>query len=302
VSVSIQNLANSSLAGDLRKKVREVVRFRELLLNLTRKELKVRYKNSALGFVWSMVNPLLYLVVFYIVFNVFLPAGIPKFHVYLLSGLIPWTLFSNGLFQSTGSVVGNTDLVKKVYFPREFLPLSSIGAAVFHFFLQLGVLAAFLAITRFPLSGMPLLLIIPALVAELLVVSGMGLLLSAINVKARDTQHFLELALLAWFWLTPIVYPSAMAADRMTGRTIAGIPMLGLYLANPMARIVLAFQRAIYGQVTPVIDGQPFRALIDAPLHWYLQGIGFAALAGVVLIAFGWWVFHRLDPIFAEEL
>jgi ABC-2 type transport system permease protein len=249
-----------------------------------------------------MVNPLLYLVVFYVVFNVFLPAGIPKFHVYLLSGLVPWTLFANGLFQATGSVTSNAGLVKKIYFPREFLPLSSVGAALFHFFLQLGVLAGFLVVTRYPFSGKAALLLIPALGAEVLVLAGFSLMLSAFNVKARDTQHFLELALLAWFWLTPIVYPSAMVVTRMSGRTVAGAPMLMLYLLNPMTRVILAFQRGIYGQVTPMFHGQPFHALVDAPISWYLGGVAYAALAGLALIALGWLAFRRIEPSFAEEL
>lgn len=287
---------------DLRRKARELLGARELLFNLIRKELKVRYKNSALGFFWSMVNPLLYLAVFYVVFNVLLPGGLPDFYIYLLSGLLPWTLFSNALSQSTGSVTSNADLVKKVYFPREVLPLASIGAALFHFFLQLLVFAAVIGIARYPVSGKALLLLPPALAAQILVLGGLGLLLSAINVKARDVQHLLELALLAWFWMTPIVYPSALVAERMAGRSIFGVDMLGIYLANPLTRVVLAFQRGIYGRITPVVDGVSTRVLIDAPISWYLQGIGYAALGGLILCVLGWWVFRRLEPILAEEL
>jgi ABC-2 type transport system permease protein len=283
-------------------KLKEFVKYREVLTNFVRKELKVRYKNSALGAVWSMLNPLLYLAVFYVVFNFFLTGNIPKFHIYLLAGLLPWTFFSNALFQSTGSVVGNGDLVKKVYFPREMLPLSSIGAGLVHFFLQLGVLIVFLTITRYPFSGWASLLVPAALIAEIVVLAGFGLFMSAINVKVRDAGHLLELALLAWFWMTPIVYPVSVVSENLSRFSLGGVSLLSIYLANPVTRIVLAFQRGIYGGAAPTVDGEPVRVLVDAPLSWYFQGVLYTFIAGLVALALGWWVFRRMDGSFAEEL
>jgi ABC-2 type transport system permease protein len=294
--------AEAGLGVDLRGKVGELFRSRELLVNLIRKELKVRYKNSFLGFFWSMLHPLLYLLVFYVVFNVFLPGGPPFFHIYFLAGLLPWTLFATSLVQAAGSVTNNASLVKKVYFPREVLPLSAIGAGLFHFFLQFLVLVAFVVVTRYPFPGTALLLVPTALAVAILFLIGPSLLAAASNVKARDVQYFLEIGLLAWFWMTPIVYPSALVAGRLAGESLGGISLLGIYLANPMARVVLAFQRGVYGMVSPVRDGQPVPVLIDAPLGWYFQGLVYAAAAGLVLVAIGWWAFHRLDASFAEEL
>jgi ABC-2 type transport system permease protein len=301
MNLSVRSVeARTNLVGLVRGRSRELIASREVLTNLVRKELKVRYKNSSLGFLWSMLNPVLYLVVFWVVFNFFLPGNIPNFVVFLLAGLLPWTLFASALSQATGSVVGNADLVKKVYFPRELLPLSAIGAGLVHFLAQFLVLVAFLLIIRYPFAGKASLLLPLALSTELLLIAGLGFLLCAVNVFARDIQYLLELALLAWFWMTPIVYPSAMVADRMAEHSIAGVPLLGIYLANPMARVVLAFQRGIYG--IPVVGGEPARILIEAPLGWYLQGIGYAAAGAAVLFALGWWVFHSMDARFAEEL
>lgn len=294
--------AGAGLGLNLREKAGELVRSRELLLNLVRKELKVRYKNSILGFFWTMLNPLLYLLVFYVVFSVFLPGGLPFFHIYFLSGLLPWVLFASSLVQAAGSVTNNAALVKKVYFAREVLPLSAIGAGLFHFFLQFLVLVAFLLITRYPFPGTALLLLPAALAVAILFLIGPSLLAAAVNVKARDVQYFLEIGLLAWFWMTPIVYPSALVAGRLAGASIGGISLLDVYLANPMARVVLAFQRGVYGMVSPVKDGELVRVLIDAPLTWYFEGLAYTAAAGIVLLAIGWWVFHRLDSTFAEEL
>lgn len=268
-------------------------------MSLTRKDLKVRYKNSALGFMWSMLNPLLYLLVFYIVFNIFLPAGVPKFHVYFLAGLLPWTFFSTSLMQATGSVTSNGSLVKKVYFPREMLPLSSIGAGLFHFFLQLAVLLGFLFLTRHTFPDPASWLLIPAsLLVTILLVSGMSFITGAVNVKARDVQYFVELALLAWFWMTPIVYPSAMIASRLADNNVLGVSALSLYLANPMSRVALGFQRGIYGLsaegTAPV--------LIDAPLSWYFNGLLYVGLGGLVLVVVGSWIFDKLSGDFAEDL
>ena len=128
--------------------IRRIVAYRELLVGMTRKELKVKYKNSILGFAWSLLNPLLYLVVFYIAFVKILGSGVPAFPIYLLSGLLVWNLFSTGLGGATGSVVGNAGLVKKVWFPREILPLASIGSMLVHFFLQSLVLLTVIALVQ----------------------------------------------------------------------------------------------------------------------------------------------------------
>ena len=130
-------------------RLRELWRFRELLVALTRTELKAKYKNSVLGFFWSMANPALYLVVFYVVFELILESGIPSFPIFLLSGLLVFNLFQTALTAATGSVVGSASLVKKVAFPREILPLASVGAALVHFFLQSLVLCAALVIFQY---------------------------------------------------------------------------------------------------------------------------------------------------------
>ncbi|HEV7865110.1 MAG TPA: ABC transporter permease, partial [Acidimicrobiia bacterium] len=130
--------------------MKEIAAHRELLLNLVRLELKAKYKASALGFAWSLLNPAMYLVVFYIAFDVILGGGIPRFPIYLLSALLVWNFFTAALNTGTGSVVAGSGLVKKVWFPREVLPLASVGAALVHFFLQLGVLVAALVLLRHP--------------------------------------------------------------------------------------------------------------------------------------------------------
>ena len=289
------NRPQTTIRSELVRKSREIRAGREILYNLVAKDLKVRYKNSVLGFVWSMLNPLLYLGVFFVVFNVFLPTAIPDYSIYLLAGLLPWTFFTISLTHAAVSIVGNPDLVKKIYFPRELLALSPVGASLMHFFLQFAVLITLLLITGKAPEGVALLLVPLSLLAEVILIMGLALLFSALNVKARDAQHFLDLALLVLFWGTPIVYASALAAKQMGGYMLLGIPLLDLYLLNPMTRIVLAFQRGIYGAGSG-------DALIEQPVEWFLGGILYALVVGLTLIAFSWWIFQRLEASFAEEL
>jgi ABC-2 type transport system permease protein len=282
-----------------RRQVADIFRYREFLVLSVRTQLKVKYKNSALGFAWSMLNPALYLVVFYVVFQLILENGIPDFAIFLLSGLLVWNLFSFAIAGSTGSVVGSAGIVKKVAFPREILPLASVGAGLVHFFLQSVVLIAALVIFRYEVAWSYIPLLPLALLALLVLAAGLGLFLSAINVPMRDTQHLVELAMLAWFWMTPIVYPYMLIASRAS-------VFADLYKLNPMVWIVVAFQRAIYNDPQPVsttdssvrIDLLP----ADADVWWYCWHLlAVLAVASVVLFL-ALRFFGRAQGTFSEDL
>ncbi|MDP9404856.1 MAG: ABC transporter permease [Actinomycetota bacterium] len=267
-------------------------RYRELLVGLVRKELKVKYKGSAVGFLWSMLNPALYLVVFYFAFQVVLRNRIPNFAIYLLSGLLVWNLFSTALAGATRAVVGNAAIVKKVSFPREVLPLASVGAAFVHFLLQSVVLLGALALFRYPPSPTFLLLVPVALVSLLLFTSALAVALSAVNVYARDTEHLIELVLLAWFWATPIVYQYRLVADQLGEAS-------WVYRLNPVTPVVLTFQRAIYNRIEP--SGL---AILPAGkgVAWYLGQLGAVAAFSLVVLSLAFRLFGRLEGNFAEEL
>jgi ABC-2 type transport system permease protein len=282
---------------DIRQRLRDIWLYRELFVGLVKKELKVKYKESFLGFLWSMLNPATTLLVYYVVFQLILKNGIPSFAIYLVSGILVWNLFSTALPGATGSVVGNAAIVKKVAFPREILALASVGAALVHFFLQTMVLILFLVIFHYGPDYSYLPLLIPALIALLLLTASLGVLLAAINVYLRDMQHLLEVGLMLWFWMTPIVYQYRLIADKRPH-------MAWLYRLNPVTPIVLTFQRAIYHQQEPPgPDGNPVRIL---PVHvgqwWYLYQV--LGVIGVSLVIFfiALKVFGRLEGNFAEEL
>jgi ABC-2 type transport system permease protein len=285
-------------AADARAAAQSRVRW-ELLAELIRKDLKVKYKNSALGFVWSMANPLLYLAVFTLVFTVFLDNGVPRFAVLFMSGFLIWSFFNSATLDATGAVVGNANLVRKVRFPRVVLPLASVGFAGVHFVLQLLVFFVFLVPFYPDAFGPQLWLLPPALAVAVTFTVAMSLLASSLNVRYRDVQHLLEIALLAWFWLTPIVYPVTVVRDK-----VAGQPWLfDLYMANPMTAVVVAAQRAIYRHpVVTTDDGRLFQVLPSGGYGFYLQWLGVAAAVSAVLLAVGLWTFRRLQADFAEEL
>ena len=276
----------------------EIGRHRELLIGLIRKELKVKYKGSVLGFIWSMLNPALYLAVFFFVFQIALRNTIPYFAIFLLTGLLVWNLFQTSVMGATTAVVGGATLIKKVAFPRELLALASVGAALVFFFLQAVVLIAALAAFQFKPALHYLPLLVPAMLALVMLASTLAVFLSAVNVYLRDTQHLLELVLVAWFWGTPIVYAYETIAGRLGQHHLSWI-----YLLNPVTPIVITFQRALYARPAPIgTDGKVVAVLPPwgpAQYLWLLLvvlGVSTAAFLAALT------VFGRLEGNFAEEL
>jgi ABC-2 type transport system permease protein len=286
-------------AADARAAAQSRVRY-ELLAELVRKDLKVKYQSSALGFVWSMANPLLYLAVFTLVFTFFLPNGVPKFAVLFMSGFLVWNFFNSATLHATGAVVGNANLVRKVRFPRVVLPLASVGFAGVHFVLQLLVFFVFLVPFYPDAFGAQLWLLLPALAVAVAFTVGMSLLASALNVRYRDVQHLLEIVLLAWFWVTPIVYPVTVVRDRLAEEGL--LWLFRIYMANPMTAVVVAAQRAIYNHPVVATDGGPRQVLPAGGYGFYMKWLGVAAVVSVVLLAVGLWTFRRRQADFAEEL
>jgi ABC-2 type transport system permease protein len=273
-----------------------VWRFRELLRNLIGKELRLKYKNSVLGYAWSLLNPILYLVVFYFVFQVVFGSSLPDFPIFLLSGLLTWNLFATALSTATASVLDNGGMVTQVAFPREVLPLAAVGAALVNFFLQAAVLLVAVALSGHApaLEFLPVALL--ALVVVALLAAGIGLSLAALNVQYRDTAYLLELALLAWFWATPIVYPFGLVTDKLGSASWVSF-------LNPMTPLVITVQRAIYNR-TAVVDssGKITVILYDETVWWYLRNVLIVGFGAVALIAVGLWVFDRIGDDLAEQL
>lgn len=267
--------------------LRDIAAHRELLGSLVRRELKARYKDSALGFVWSLARPLAMLLIYYVALGQFLGAArdIPDFAVFIYTGLTAWGLFSEAISIGTGSIIANSGLIKKVYLPREVFPLSVIGSSLFNFAIQLVILiGATVMVGAFPTGSrwwyFPLSLAVILVWATALV-----LLLSAVNVYLRDVQYLVEVVVMIMFWASPIVYSWALVRDHVSGA------LTDLYLANPMTLAVIGFQQTFW------VGGD------DQPVPTHLaERLGIALAVGVVLLWLCQRVFARLQSNFAQEL
>lgn len=267
--------------------VRDIWMHRELLDLLIRRELKARYKDSALGFFWSLMRPLTMLFIYYVAVGKFLGAerGIHQFAIYIFTGLTAWNLFSEIVSSGTASVVANSGLVKKVYLPREVFPLSTTGSALFNFAIQLVILVLATLVVGSPPIG-PGLLYFPLSFAVLFVFAlALALLFSAVNVYLRDVQYLVEIGVMVLFWASPVVYSWTAVSTALSS-------WVGqLYLANPITLAVIGFQRAFWvaGDSGPV------------PSHLGTR-LGVALAVCLVLLWLCQRLFTRLQGNFAQEL
>jgi ABC-2 type transport system permease protein len=280
-------------------RLRELIAHREVVVNLVRKELKVRYTASVLGAVWSLLNPVMFLAVFSLVVFV-LDNNVPDFPVFLLSGLLAWNLLANALQAGSRSVIDNANLVKKMAFPREILPLSAVGVALFDFMLQSVVLLLFIAVSGHGFQLPELWLYPVAIITVLVFATALTFWVASLNVRYRDVGHLLNLALLVWFWATPIVYQGWLVQEKLQTIRFLGIDLWTLYLLNPVAVIVLGFQRALYSIVVPGPGEEP---ILPPMSLGTLTGLLLSVLAVSVLLLFLAWrsFFHRSGD-FAEEM
>ncbi|HMK63828.1 MAG TPA: ABC transporter permease [Acidimicrobiales bacterium] len=301
------------------RRLREVWRSRELFVFLVRKEIKVKYKNSFLGFLWSMLNPAMTLAVFYVLFTFFLPNHIPNFVIYMFSAMLVWNLFQTAVLTGTSTIVANGGIVKKVAFPREILAFASVGSAFMFFLFQSIVLLAFMfAFWHRPDWG-AIWILIPALAAIVLFAAALSVFLGAVNVYLRDTQHLVEVALMAWFWATPGIYAFSGTVHQGLIRhrifEIPGTHLIWLYFANPVTPIVMTFQRVFYNVTKPLstlptklASGKivhlpiPHGVMAHYGIHWYVLSDLVILAVSLFLLLGGLVVFGRLEGNFAEEL
>jgi ABC-type polysaccharide/polyol phosphate export permease len=267
----------------------EYAEARELTLNLVLRELRGRYKRSALGWTWSLLNPLSTVLVFSVVFAFFLninpptghPSGLHNFAMFLLCGLLPFNYLSNGMNGALDSLLSNSNLIRKVYFPREVLVISTIGALLVTMLVELSVLCIILLLLgNMVLPWIPMLLVLVAI--QTVFVLGIGLMLSVLNVYFRDVKHFIGISLQALFYSAPIVYPIKFVEDAAT-RT--SFPLLRVYTLNPLVRFVDAYRAVLYDLRFPA-----------------LSDVLYISLWAVAMLALGLYVFHRLDRRLAEEV
>ena len=257
----------------------QLFRYRGLIQSLVARELKARYRGSILGFFWSFINPLLLLLVYSFVFNYILPAdwkGIEHYELFLFCGILPWTWFSASLLESSGVLISGGNLIKKVLFPAEILPIVTVLANMVHFFLGLPILALFLVYFQRPLHLVELAWFPITVLVQLLLTLGCALILSALTVHFRDIRDILSNLMTFWFFATPIIYPYLQMQDWQ----------MRLLNLNPFTHLAITYQEILYFQ---------------GPVgHWFwLLVLGAISM---VFCLFGYFVFDRLRDTFAEEV
>lgn len=278
---------------------RELIDRRELIFTLVKRDLKVRYKASSLGFLWSFGRPLLLMLIMWSVFTVIVPikTEIP-FGLHLLTGILAWMFFTGAIFESQASILANSSVVKKVALPTAVFPAASVLGNLVHLLLAFSVLALFIVVYAFLFDSMVLpgweIIFLPLIVVlQSAILLGLGLVLSSLFVYYRDVGSISEIALSAWFYLTPIIYPMQTVRPRLKSMVETDL-LYYLYLANPMTPIVVGYRRVLFGQHlrhAPEVS--------DATL---LLGLGVSACWAIALLAFGGWLFKRLSRRFADEL
>ncbi|HMG40591.1 MAG TPA: ABC transporter permease [Acidimicrobiales bacterium] len=272
-------------------KLQEITSRRELFVNLTLRELRGKYKRSVLGWAWSLLNPLTTMLVYSIVFTLLGavpetgdPSGLRSFAFFLMCGLIPYNFISNGLNGGLMSLLGNGNLVKKTYFPREILVAASTSAALVQYLIELGLLVvALLFVGNVVLPWIPVILLL--VVFQTLFVLGISLVLSAAAVYFRDLQHLMGLVLQVWFFSAPIVYSRDLVDQNLRDGSFSSRLFDLNFAINPLVRFVSAYRSLFYD------------------LRWPATAdLVYIAVVSLLTLAVGFWAFGRLEGRLAEEL
>lgn len=281
--------------------LRELWRFRELLLTLVERDLRIRYKNSVLGFFWSLLNPLITVAVMTLVFQFALNNSTPNFSAYILAAYLPYLFFQMSVLDSAQSVLGALPIVRKVYFPREVLPLAGILANFIHLVLAFGVFFLYLFVVWlsdprvWPFSVSVLLLPIVLLI-NLALATGIGLLVSAANTFFEDVKYVVSVLLYLLFFLCPIMYFSEnIKYSPKLAEGDAGW-VYWLYHLNPMATLVTSYRKIL---VAPQKVDIGNRVVDPLPLDWAL--LGATALISLGILVIGYAVFNRVKWRFVER-
>ena len=254
--------------------LKELYNYREMVYNLVKKDLRGRYKGSVLGFLWTFINPLLQLAVYTMVFSTIMRVNVDKFYMYLFIALIPWIFFTTSILGGTISIIQNKDLIKKIYFPRIVIPISTVLATFMNMVFSMIVVILTLFISGIGISYYILLLPL-IMILEFFLVLGMVFLFSSLNVFFRDIEYILSIIMMVWFYMTPIVYTVEMIPEKYKA----------LFYLNPMTNIVIFYRDILFYKRMPSFG--------------FIGGVFLYSMAMIVI---GFFVFQKLQKNFVEEL
>lgn len=254
--------------------IKELTQYREFLKTSVLKDFRGKYKKSFLGVLWSFINPLLQLLIYSVVFSFIMKSNIEHYTVFLVVALIPWTFFNTTMIQSTTAIVSNAGIVKKVYFPREILPISIVTSNLVNFLISCIIVLFALLLSGIGLSKYTLLIPVVVLIQYIFSL-GLSFILSSITVYIRDLEYFINVLMMLWFYLNPIVYSADLIPKKLQ-------PIFNL---NPMLHIINAYRDILYSQKLP-----------------NLKNLGILALTCIIIFYLGLKIFKKSERGFAEEL
>lgn len=255
--------------------LKELYNYRQMIFSLVKKDLRGRYKGSVLGFLWTFINPLLQLIVYTIVFSFILKTNIERYYLYLFVALIPWIFFSASITGGASSVVAQKDLIKKIYFPRQVIPIAYVTSCFVNMLLSFIVIFAVIIFSGVGVNPLALLCLPVIMLVEYVLALGMAMLSSAITVYFRDLEHILGIISMAWMYMTPIMYDKAIVPEKL-------LPVFNL---NPMTHVIECYRAVLYEKKIPELE-----SLLSS------------CLLGVFFLVVGYAVFQKLQKHFAEEL
>lgn len=256
-------------------KIRTLYQYRTMISSLIQRDLRGRYKGSVLGFAWTFLNPLLQLCVYTVVFSQIMRAGIEDYYLFLFVALIPWMFFNSSLTGGAGCVLSQKEMVKKIYFPREVLPISLVTCQLVNMLLSFIVVFAVLIVSGKGIKVSVLIYLLPVVLVEYMLALGMAFITSALTVFFRDLEHILVILSMAWQFLTPVMYSIDMVPEKLQP----------LFMLNPMSAIIIAYRDILYYKQAPRME-----TLLTA------------TVLGVGLLIIGWFLFGKLEKHFVEEM
>lgn len=257
------------------KKLIELYNYRTMIASLIRRDLRGRYKGSVLGFAWTFLNPLLQLFVYTAVFSTIMRAGIEDYYLFLFVALIPWIFFSYSLTGGASCIWAQKELVKKIYFPREVLPIAHVTCQLVNMLFSFVIVFAALIVSGRGINLMVLPYLIPVIMVEYLLALGIAFISSSLTVYFRDLEHILANVAMAWQFLSPVMYSIDMVPEHLQG----------IFMMNPMTSVIVAYRDILYFQQAP-----------------QMKTLVLAISLGVGLLLIGCFMFRKLEKHFAEEL
>lgn len=257
------------------KKLKEIYGYREMIFSLVKRDLRGRYKASVLGFLWTFINPLCQILVYTFVFQFIMRTGIEQFSVYLISGMIPWIFFSTAVSGGTMCIKNQSEMVKKIYFPREVLPISFVTSAFVNMLFCFIMIFLVIAVSGRGFSPIALLFLPLVMIIEYIMALGFTFIVSGLTIYFRDMEHIVGVIMMAWIYLTPIMYTVDMVPEKLRS----------VYYINPMTPVIQAYQEILYYEQIP-----------------QMKTLLLSGVFGVVILLIGALAFKHMERNFAEEM